>query len=278
MTFQEFIDKYLGQKKGYPDGSYVGQCLSICKLYIKECFGINPPPSGTNSAYGYWSNFPSPLGTVLEKVLNTPDLIPQEGWIAIWKPWSSNQWGHIAIVAKGCTTGTLKNWAQNWTSKKFQLESNRYTNVIGFLKPIEENNMTKDETNALNIIKGYRAILDEGNLEGTAAKAVGDSKDLETKKKDLSNCKSELKTSKENHLKFILSLAKELKVDLDKQFVAMTAKEKEDKILELLVAEIDEKNDYIRRYKVSQSKNADKLNSYEVFKLFIQKLFPPWKK
>ena len=64
ISLQEFLTKYLGQSKGYPDGSYVGECLSIVKLYIKECFGINPPPSGTNSAYGYWSNFPSPLDTV----------------------------------------------------------------------------------------------------------------------------------------------------------------------------------------------------------------------
>jgi hypothetical protein len=156
MTLQEFLNKYLGKTKGYPDDSqYLGQCLSIVKLYIKECFGINPPPSGTNSAYGYWSNFPNPLGEVFDKVENTPDLIPQEGWIAIWKPWTSNIYGHIAIVASGSTTGTLKNYAQNWTSKVFQLESNRYTNVVGFLKPIkvlEEDMITDEQKRILDFI------------------------------------------------------------------------------------------------------------------------------
>jgi hypothetical protein len=40
-----FVSTYLGQSKGYPDDSqYWGQCLSIVKLYIKEVFGISPPP------------------------------------------------------------------------------------------------------------------------------------------------------------------------------------------------------------------------------------------
>jgi surface antigen len=164
MTLQDFLKKYLGKIKGYPDdNSYKGECLSIVKLYIKEVFNISPPASGSGSAYGYWSNFPNPLGEVFEKVENTPDLIPQEGWIAIWKPWSNNQYGHIAIVAKGSTTGTLKNYAQNWTSRTFQLESNRYTNVIGFLKPsgiIED--MTEGEKRMLEIIK--QASLDEGDI------------------------------------------------------------------------------------------------------------------
>jgi len=65
-TLEQFLSDYLGKSKGYPDdNSYKGECLSIYKIYIKECFGINPPPSGTNSAYGYWSNFPNPLGEVV---------------------------------------------------------------------------------------------------------------------------------------------------------------------------------------------------------------------
>lgn len=168
MTLDDFLNKYLGQSKGYPDDSqYKGECLSAVKLYIKECFGILPPPSGTNSAYGYWSNFPNPLGEKFEKVLNTDELIPEKGWIAIWKPWEANQYGHIAIVADGSTTSILKNYAQNWTSKTFQLESNRYTNVIGFFKPKETNIMTEEEKRIL-------AFINEKKLtEGQIREAVG---------------------------------------------------------------------------------------------------------
>lgn len=216
-----FVSKYLGQSKGYPDDSlYKGECLSICKLFIKEVFGISPPPSGTNSAYGYWSNFPNPLGEVFEKVLNTDDLIPQKGWIAIWQPWASNPHGHISIVADGSTTGTLKNWAQNWTSRTFQLESNRYTNIIGFLKPKSIiNDMTDNEKLLLGLIN------DNGITEGdirwvidlkakqTVPKLEKKVSDLETEiseikqqlgeltekynnnEKELKNCQSSLKTA-----------------------------------------------------------------------------------
>lgn len=149
MTTDQFVSKYLGKTKGYPtDNQYLGQCLSIVKLYIKECFEINPPASGSGSAYGYWSNFPSPLGTKFKKVLNTNDLIPEYGWIVIWKPWDTNEYGHIAIVDKGCTKTVLKNIAQNWTSKIFQRESQNYNNVKGYLVPTTQNDMT-------DIVKKY---------------------------------------------------------------------------------------------------------------------------
>jgi len=53
-TLEQFLSDYIGKSKGYPDDNYYkGECLSIVKIYIKECFGILPPPSGSGSAYGY---------------------------------------------------------------------------------------------------------------------------------------------------------------------------------------------------------------------------------
>ena len=219
-TLEQFLSDYLGKSKGYPEGSFVGECLSIVKIYIKECFGISPPPSGTNSAYGYWSKFPNPLGEVFEKVLNTDDLIPEKGWIGIMKPWDGNPYGHIFIVADGSTKTICKNWSQNWTSRTFQLESNRYTNIIGFLKPKSIiNDMTDNEKLLLGLIN------DNGITEGdirwvidlkakqTVPKLEKKVSDLETEiseikqqlgeltekynnnEKELKNCQSSLKTA-----------------------------------------------------------------------------------
>jgi len=220
-TLEQFLSDYLGKSKGYPDdNSFKGECLSICKLYIKECFGINPPASGSGSAYGYWSKFPNPLGEVFEKVLNTDDLIPQKGWIGIMEPWDGNPYGHIFIVADDSTKYLCKNWAQNWTSRTFQLESNRYTNVIGFLKPKSIiNDMTDNEKLLLGLIN------DNGITEGdirwvidlkakqTVPKLEKKVSDLETEiseikqqlgeltekynnnEKELKNCQSSLKTA-----------------------------------------------------------------------------------
>jgi hypothetical protein len=276
MTLQDFLKKYLGKIKGYPDdNSYKGECLSIVKLYIKEVFNISPPASGSGSAYGYWSNFPNPLGEVFEKVENTPDLIPQEGWIAIWKPWSNNQYGHIAIVAKGSTTGTLKNYAQNWTSRTFQLESNRYTNVIGFLKPsgiIED--MTEQEKNILNFLKEQKA--DEGKVR----EAFGCLQDMPQKNEQIQTLSAkviDLDLFTKDLLVRIETLEGEIKANNDLvtswQSEVKTANKQIKKISEELETMTQQKNKYKNYYEKALDKSAGKLSTIELFKLFIKKLF-----
>jgi len=276
MTYEAFLKKYLGKTKGYPtDSYYKGQCLSIVKLYIKECFGIDPPPSGTNSAYGYWSNFPNPLGTIFEKIINTPDLIPEKGWIAVWKPWSNNQWGHIAIVAEGCTAGTLKNHAQNWSSKVFQLESNRYTNVVGFLRynkpeePIEEPSMTeekriiqflkeKDKFREGDVREMYGALLDVVKVKELLKSSESLRKSLEESNKRLEAVNFQ-KTSRIAELAKGAETAKKVLVKKDKEISNLDA----------------QKNQYRLWYEKALKRDVDKLNSWEHFLLFIKKL--SWK-
>lgn len=271
-----FVSKYLGQSKGYPDDSlYKGECLSICKLFIKEVFGISPPPSGTNSAYGYWSNFPNPLGEVFEKVLNTDDLIPQKGWIAIWQPWSSNPYGHISIVADGSTTGTLKNWAQNWTSRTFQLESNRYTNIIGFLKPKSIiNDMTDEQKKVLELLENYKITAGHGNLEGAINTLIGNVTELRNATESIENFKKDIETLKAN-INSLNSKYSELeakfienqKINEKQQKALVTANDKIselDKTIENLTAD---KNSWQLRY---NNKNDDFNN--------LSKLFEEYKK
>lgn len=145
MTYDEFFNKYNGKTKGYPtDSSFNGECLSLVKLYIKECFGIDAPSSGSNSAFGYWSNFPNPLPTIFDKVENTKTLVPKKGWICIWKPTTSNSYGHIDIVADNeATTSFFNGFDQNFGGRQAHIVKHNYTNVQGFLVPKE--NMTSDE-------------------------------------------------------------------------------------------------------------------------------------
>lgn len=284
MTLDSFLTKYLGKTKGYPDDTqYLGQCLSIVKLYIKECFGINPPPSGTNSAYGYWSNFPSPLGEVFEKIDNNPDLIPEYGWIVVWKPWTGNIFGHIAIVDKGCTKTTLKNIAQNWTSKVFQRESQSYTNVVGFLRVKNSNNeMITDEQKRILDFIGNRT---EGDVR-EAFGSLADMKQLQDKVKQMEITVEALKKVTETQSKSILnlqdSLVAEQKVGQKLQTELESANRELDKItkqIEIKEQEIGEvrevSNKYQRLYKEALDKSGDKLTKNELIKLLIKKL---WKK
>lgn len=277
MTYQDFVDKYLGQTKGYPtDDYYKGQCLSIVKLYIKEYFGIDPPPSGTNSAYGYWSNFPDPLGTKFTKILNYKDTVPEAGWIAIWEPWASNEYGHIAIVAEGSTTGTLKNYAQNWTSKVFQLESNRYTNVVGFLKPIKdsEETMTQDEQRALETLKRYKEEANHGNLEGAANSAIGAAKDMPNVLKELAGLKNSQKDLEARVRELEASLT-EIQGSADhwqRQFT--TANNKVSKLEAELATVTEDRQTWKNRYEAKLKETADKQSAWELFKLLVSKLWP----
>lgn len=283
VTLEQFVSKYLGQTKGYPtDEYYKGQCLSIVKLYIKECFGIDPPPSGTNSAYGYWSNFPSPLGTVFEKVVNTDELIPEPGWIAIWQPWASNEYGHIAIVAEGSTTSTLKNYAQNWTSKVFQLESNRYTNVVGFLKPI--NTMTQDEQRALEALKRYQVEAGHGNLEGAVNHAIGAAKDIENLKNETASQKEIIQTQSEIIVGFQAETKEKGELIQGLQTGIETANKKIDKISQNLADTEADRDAWRKRYNDKTAElnqdmgervqaKLDAMTAGDHFALFIHKLF-----
>ena len=280
-TIEQFLSDYLGKSKGYPDDSqYKGQCLSIVKIYIKECFGINPPPSGTNSAYGYWSNFPSPLDTVFERVLNTIDVIPEYGWIAVWKPWSGNTYGHIAIVDRGCTQTVLKNLAQNWSSKNFQEESQSYTNVIGFLKPILTPEVTfptitEDEQRALVILKQFKDRTEgikDGNYEGASRACVEAYKDLIS----LQIVHEGLKKIANEEAQEILDLKNEKQILADKldeeqkqvqtwQSQYTTANESLESIQEQLELITNERNDYKKWFEKAKEdlENLDKMTGIQ---------------
>ena len=238
LTLEQFLKKYLGGSWGYPEGKYVGECLSVCKLYIKECFGINPPASGSGSAYGYWSNFPNPLGEIFEKVLNTDDLIPQKGWIGIMEAWDTNPYGHIFIVADGSTKTICKNWAQNWSSKTFQLESNKYTHIIGYLKPKSIiNDMTDEQKRVLELLENYKITAGHGNLEGAMNTLIGTVTTLRNTEETVSNQKKEIEAFKkqsetdngaiktlEEQLKMANTVSDGLKTTISDQYKEMDKK------------------------------------------------------
>lgn len=136
MNLEQFITKYKGKTLGYPEGQYVGECLSLVKVYIKEMFGIEPPPSGCNAARCYWSKFPSPLGTRFTKIPKTDDFTPQAGDIMVWNENVGGGAGHIAICT-GNNTGLryFESLDQNWGGREAHLVNHTYANVYGVLRP-----------------------------------------------------------------------------------------------------------------------------------------------
>lgn len=133
-----FIQKYEGKEKGFPnDSSYKGECLSIVKIYIVEVFGINAPPSGSNSAFGYWQNFPNPLPTMFTKINLTPGAVPLKGDIPIWSVAPNRPFGHIDIFISGDQNSFL-GFDQNWNGKIAHKQQHVYNGIVGWLTPIME--------------------------------------------------------------------------------------------------------------------------------------------
>ena len=130
----DFINRYTGKRVCFPAGKFCGQCLSLAKQFIKEYYKISPPPSGCGGARCYWSKFPNPLGTVLKKVKNTPDLIPQKGWIVVWNSNLGQGFGHIAIIVDA-NLNAFHSFDSNWGSKTARIVRHNYDNVEGFLAP-----------------------------------------------------------------------------------------------------------------------------------------------
>lgn len=137
LTIDEFIAEYEGKTVGYPHGSYVGECLSLAKWYLKDVLGIGaPPPSGSNAAHGYWYNFPDPLGDYLVKIPNTPDLVFQKGDVPVWSAKVGAGYGHIdVVIGEQNTLTTFLGLDQNWNGRHAHRVQHNYDNILGVLRP-----------------------------------------------------------------------------------------------------------------------------------------------
>lgn len=221
MTFEQFLAKYMGKTVGYPNGQFVGECLSLAKWYIKECFGFDPPPSGSNSAYGYWSNFPTPLDKYFTKVANTPDGVPNRGDIIIWNTNAGGGYGHIAIFLEG-TASSFKSLDQNWGGKETHVQGHYYTNVVGWLTPI------MPENTDLQTILDHFHVKDAKELIDMVDREFGYLADARTKVSDLeSNIEQRAKAIAQrdrDDTDYFDSLVVTLSPDIDK-YKGMTSRE-----------------------------------------------------
>lgn len=63
----ELMATWIGRKADYPPGQYIGECLSLVKLWVDKVAGRKvAPPAGGWGNY-YYTRFPAPLGNYFEK-------------------------------------------------------------------------------------------------------------------------------------------------------------------------------------------------------------------
>lgn len=196
MTLNEFISEYEGKTVGYPtNDQYKGECLSLVKWYIKKCFNIDPPPSGCNAARCYWSIFPNPLGTVFKKVAETPDLIPEPGWIAVWDENAGAGFGHIAIVLEA-TINKFTSLDQNWNSKSAQRTGHYYKNIYGYLAPISTTTGSMPENDNIELPKiKFEELVKKSTWYDENFEKFGEqARELEAKKRTIDDLKNDFQS------------------------------------------------------------------------------------
>ena len=137
ITFAQFIDKWLGKKIDF-DGYYGGQCVDLYRQYVKEVLGF-PQSPGVGGAAEIWHSADPKYYDFIE---NTPLAVPEYGDIMIWSRKVDGDFGHVAIFIEGDIMN-FTSLDQNWPRlDKVTKTKHNYLNIIGWLRPKKESDMT----------------------------------------------------------------------------------------------------------------------------------------
>lgn len=137
MTLNEFLNKYkVGKSYGY-NGTYIGECVSLVKNYIKEVLGVTPQAIG--NAKDYWSKRNGAyLKGIFTPIANTPSFVPQRGDVFVR---TSGTYGHIGIVLEA-TKDYFYTVEQNYNGCRVvkNITHTDWSN-INFLRPKNQSNI-----------------------------------------------------------------------------------------------------------------------------------------
>lgn len=134
MTFKEYFAKNLGKSIEF-DGVYPYQCCDLVNDYMQKCFNIFTYYPYNFNAQQYFTRFKevSALVKNFTKISNTPDFVPMQGDICIFK--SADNIGHISVATGEGNVSYFYSYDQNWNGHNFvSKEKHSYTNFLGVLR------------------------------------------------------------------------------------------------------------------------------------------------
>ena len=147
----------------------------------------------------------------------------------------------------------------------------------------KQDTMTPDEQRTLQVITEYQKRTSHTNLEGAVRHAIGAADMLPSRELELNQVRSEVEDLKKAVAilksqvdEMAVKLVEKEKSEADWQRNLTLANRKVSNLEEDLEAMTKERTDYKRRYEAALDQKADKLTSWELLKLFIQKI--TWKK
>lgn len=161
ITLDQFIGKHIGQECTHPLGMK-GQCVCLFRCYCDEVLGV-PQPAGVVGAYQLWTTYNPAFFT---RIPNTLLAVPRRGDVAIFKPWATNEEGHVCIVTSPgfFSFGSFdSNWSVPLTAR---LETHRYHNpeVLGWLRKIEHNSLLLRVNEAIRAAVGPEFVIPKVSL------------------------------------------------------------------------------------------------------------------
>lgn len=134
MNFNEYFSKNLGKSIEF-DGVYPYQCCDLVNDYMQKCFNIFTYYPYNFNAQQYFTRFKevSALVKNFTKISNTPDFVPMQGDICVFK--STDNIGHISVATGEGNVKYFYSYDQNWNGHHFVTkEMHSYKNFLGVLR------------------------------------------------------------------------------------------------------------------------------------------------
>lgn len=137
MTFDEFVNKYIGRAVDY-DGAAGAQCVDLAKAYLREVHDVAMFSIGGSAKYyyTYFDTFPA-LAAKFKRIKNTADFVPLKGDIAVWNQTKGGGHGHVAICTGEGDTRHFYSYDMNWSGKAMKRVKHDYSGFLGVLRPID---------------------------------------------------------------------------------------------------------------------------------------------
>lgn len=138
MTIQEYFDAWNGKYREVAGGGdALNQCVDNANGFLRDVRNVDIIEHA--NARDFWDRLPSDK---FDKILNTPDGVPQRGDIVIWDAW---EYGHIAIAEGTGDTGWFRSFDQNFPiGSPCHFVDHNYYGVKGWLR-YKEDIMTEGE-------------------------------------------------------------------------------------------------------------------------------------
>ena len=237
MNLDQFIAKYTGKKLDW-DNAYGGQCVDLYRFYLKEVLNTTqtPPVVGASEIF-------DTAGSDFERIVNTPDGVPQKGDIVIWNKKAGGGFGHVGVFIEG-DANRFKSFDQNWRALNVcEPTEHTYTNVRGWLRFITMPEKTYTQAE-------WQTERDERNKNWDL---------YQNEKADHEATKSELTEVRTSHNQFLQTLATKLTCLADEANIIGTI----DRLLEVEDQLTKSRKDYAQLEKEKFMLESDKNREIE---------------